>query len=113
MTLFEKEFSRMSQEVHQLARDKGWYDGAPRTSLELLMLVVGEVAEASECIRNGEKFWHLNAYEKPEGELAELADVVIRVMDIAASRGWDLGWAIVTKHNFNKSRPYRHGNKAF
>lgn len=111
MTPFEKSFYTMSQDIHQLARAKGWYDGAPRTPLELHMLVVGEIAEASECIRNGEKFWRLTENGKPEGELSELADAVIRIMDICASRGWDLGWAISTKHNFNKSRPYRHGGK--
>lgn len=42
---------------------------------------------------------------------AELADVVIRLMDMCDHYGIDLAAAVVEKHEFNKSRPYRHGGK--
>lgn len=50
---------------------------------------------------------------KPEGELIELADTVIRILDYCGSKGWDLEAAINTKFAYNQTRSYRHGNKAF
>lgn len=107
---FCKELWDFQTRVHELAKDKGWYD-VTRTPLEAHMLIVTEVAEASECIRRDEKPWWLAPDGKPEGELAELADVVIRVMDRSGSQGWDLGEAILRKHAYNKTREYRHGGK--
>jgi len=43
----------------------------------------------------------------------ELADVIIRCMDMAQARGWRLAEAIVTKNEMNKTRAYKHGNKEF
>ena len=48
---------------------------------------------------------------KPEGIPAELADVVIRIMDMCEHYGIDLASAILEKHEFNKTRAYRHGGK--
>lgn len=48
---------------------------------------------------------------KPEGIPAELADIVIRVMDCAVRYGIDLGAEIELKHAYNKTRPFRHGGK--
>ena len=47
--------------------------------------------------------------KKPEGIAAELADVIIRVLDYFAYAGIDIDAAITQKHEFNKTRPYRHG----
>jgi len=41
----------------------------------------------------------------------ELADVVIRVMDMCEAYGINLESEIEKKHKINKGRPYRHGNK--
>ena len=49
--------------------------------------------------------------DKPEGVPAELADVVIRCFDMADYYGIDLEEAILEKHEFNKTRPYKHGKK--
>jgi hypothetical protein len=54
---------------------------------------------------------------KPEGIMSELADVVIRCGDMAERLRREmlvdqtLGEAIEEKHEFNKTRPYRHGGK--
>lgn len=96
--------------IHALAREKGWYDGRPREALESHMLFVGEIAEASKAVRNGEDPYWLKE-GKPEGELAELADAVIYILDYCEYRGWDLEHAIARKHAFNRGREYRHGNK--
>ncbi len=49
---------------------------------------------------------------KPEGVPSELADVVIRVLDIADAYGIDLGKAIIQKLNHNATRGQHHGGKA-
>lgn len=128
------EFKTIQTAVHALAKEKGWHDG--ETSLtERIALVHCELSEAVECIRNDEPgIWQTGTVKsplleedaivkvfpisdkwrehvKPEGVLVELADAVIRVMDICESQGWDLEEAIRLKHHFNKSRPYRHNGK--
>lgn len=50
--------------------------------------------------------------KKPEGFVVELADAVIRVLDLAGALGVDLESAMLAKHDYNKSRPYRHGKHA-
>lgn len=49
--------------------------------------------------------------QKPEGLPSELADIVIRVFDTAQAWGIDLTEAVMMKHRYNISRPFRHGNK--
>lgn len=43
------------------------------------------------------------------GESAELADVLIRIFHYCGRRGIDLGNAVRLKHEYNLSRPYKHG----
>lgn len=49
---------------------------------------------------------------KPEGVPSELADIIIRTMDLAEEAGIDLEKAIETKLAYNNTRGFRHG-KAF
>ena len=49
--------------------------------------------------------------QKPEGVAVELADCVIRILDYCGHAGIDIEEAIRIKHEYNKTRPYRHGGK--
>jgi hypothetical protein len=49
---------------------------------------------------------------KPEGIPIELADCIIRILDYCGHEGIDIDHAIKIKHEYNKTRPYKHGNKA-
>ena len=68
-----------------------------------LSLIMSEAAEALEAHRQNQ-----------DGELGhELADIVIRTMDLAQSLNIDLATEIVKKAKFNEDRPFKHGNKRY
>lgn len=46
---------------------------------------------------------------KPKGLDIELADIVIRVGDLAGALGIDLDAAVQRKHAYNVGRPHKHG----
>lgn len=109
----KKTIEEWKWEIHANAVEHGWYDGPEKNFGELLMLVVTEVAEVMEEYRKGRhmKESYLNEEGKICGVPSELADIVIRVMDICAHYDIDLEQAIAQKHEYNKSRPYKHGGK--
>jgi len=96
--------------VHALAVEKGRW-GTERSIGESIALVHSELSEALEEAREGKFGIHFAASGKPEGFGVELADAVIRIMDIAEQEGIDMQNAIATKHQYNKTRPHRHGKR--
>lgn len=104
--------NEVAKQIHENAVDHGWWD-EERGFPEVLALIHSEVSEALEEYRNGrlptEVYTGNNG--KPEGIPIELADVIIRVLDYCGYAGIDIDAAISQKHEYNKSRPYRHGGK--
>jgi NTP pyrophosphatase (non-canonical NTP hydrolase) len=92
------------------AVNKGFYD-PPQTVGERLCLVHSEVSEALEYHRDGKMEMTVRADGKPEGFPSELADIVIRVCDLASFLSIDLESAVVAKMAYNETRPHRHGGK--
>lgn len=90
----------MQARIHQQNREMGWWDN-PREMGTLLCLVHSEISEAMEGERKGLMDDHLP--HRPMLEV-ELADAMIRIMDIAASRDLDLAGAIVEKVDYNRKR---------
>lgn len=70
-----------------------------------LMLIVSEVSEVSEALEGIRK-------DNIDNFKEELADIVIRVADLAGGLDIDLEKEIKNKMKKNKNRPYKHG-KAF
>jgi NTP pyrophosphatase (non-canonical NTP hydrolase) len=106
----------LQRAVHQTACEHGWWDdfgpGAAHR-LAKLALVHSEVSEAVEEVRDGTLYLRYppDGSGKPEGMVVELADAVIRIMDLCEAWGLDLQEAIEIKHAYNQTRPYRHGGK--
>lgn len=124
MEIKEMTIEELVNMAHENARDKGfwedwdsiaWEDGLDRnedSTLDIdelynlatstrLMLIVSEVSEALEALRKGDK----------ENFKEELADVVIRVCDLAGGLNIDLQEEIINKVIKNISRPYKHGKE--
>ena len=105
----KKEINDLVTYCHNESVLKGWWldkDGKhlnqnPLTFSNKLMLTVSELSEAMEGDRKNcmdDKLPHRKMAE------VELADALIRILDLAGAYGYDLGGAVVEKMEFNKTR---------
>lgn len=137
------DIKQLCKEAHQTAIEKGWYETerTPLEIHALIHSEISEATE--EVRRGMPPMYVIVEHEpskvvcyqcppvrdatvvpltkalfydgalKPEGELIELADAVIRIADTCENRGWDLEQAIQMKMQYNKTRPYKHGGKKY
>ena len=97
----------LASRVVEINRANGWNVVTPEDSSDpykipaVLMLIVSEVAEALEAFRITDGY----------GFREELADVLIRVLDLAAGFGVDMDAEVEKKLAKNMQRGYRHGGK--
>lgn len=127
----------ISKQINENAHAKGFWDKGVDVP-EKLMLIVSEVSEAMEADRidnycdrslnnNGrpsgafkeghegeftEAEWWFKDNVKDKFE-DELADIAIRVFDLAYEMGIDLSWHIQKKVQYNTNRPKMHGGKKY
>ncbi len=101
---------RLQHWITEWAIGKGWLvPGQPRELLHQLMLVVSELSEACEAHREGNpKCTRPNMGEFSHVE-EELADAVIRILQIAGEHNFRIADAIIAKMEFNETRPVKHG----
>ena len=95
-----KTLNEMARDITHWREQKGFitkWENMP----EKLMLVVTEVSEAMEAYRDDNM---INFKE-------ELADTIIRVLDICAALTIDIEGEILKKMSKNMSRPYKHGRR--
>lgn len=120
--------NELRDEIHQNAKDHGWWDGE-RSFGDIIALCHSELSEALEEYRNHKPMVYYecncdreqgapplikpcrNCNDKPEGIAIELADCIIRILDYCGHAEIDIEEAIRIKHEYNKTRPYRHGGK--
>lgn len=124
------DLSKFQKEVHDNAVSHGWHE-EKRTFGDIIALCHCELSEAMEEYRNEKPNvyfvkhdgWQgdphsydctdlsLRKNEKLEGQVTELADCVIRILDYCASINVDLAEVMQLKHDYNKTRSYKHGGK--
>ena len=108
MSNFTEAFNAVAKDVHQNAVEKGFWDFG-RNDGEMIALCHSELSEALEFLRND------NAMDDkiPEflGVEAELADVIIRIMDMARGRNWRVAEALEAKIAYNTTRKRKHGKQ--
>jgi hypothetical protein len=94
----------MRDMCHDLAAEAGWWPVLPATPeavKEKLLLIHTEISEATEGFRKDLMDDHL-----PHRKMfdVELADAVIRIMDLAGAAGVDIGAAVMEKLIYNADR---------
>lgn len=113
--------NELRDQAYLNAAAKGFWDGVdyptPECIAAKLALIHSEVSEALEDAREGKFFTLLKPPDaggnrKPVGFPSELADIIIRVADLAGKLGINLEREVLLKMVYNASRPFKHG-KAF
>lgn len=117
LTAITAALNELSEFIHQRNIEAGWWtdiktgqtltgkdeNGRDRRNVpELLCLVHSEISEAMEGYRKNlmdDKLPHRSMFE------VELADVFIRIFDIAGAHNLDLAGAVLEKLTYNKTRP--------
>lgn len=105
MFIIKEQVNSLVKLCHLAAVKSGWWKGvdikAPYVIPAKLCLIHSEVSEAMEGDRKNLMDDHLPHRTMFE---VELADIVIRVFDLAGACGLDLGGAVVEKLDYNAKR---------
>jgi NTP pyrophosphatase (non-canonical NTP hydrolase) len=98
-----------AKKIHKNAVDHGWWD-EDRSFGETVALCHSELSEALEAYRDGEPLEYQKG-AKPEGIAVEMIDCMIRILDWCGHEDVDVEGILERKHEYNKTRPLRHGGK--
>lgn len=109
------ELSKVAKHVYKVATISGFHENDKDLDNgrigEFCSNLHGEVSELWEAYRKGNLFKPCDKPIPLNCAAEELADIVIRAMDVAVALGIDIGEAVASKDSYNQTRPYKHGNK--
>lgn len=120
---YDLTLNQIIRDARDTSREHGWWaacaaeeggldvDRVLATIPEKLCLIHSEVSAALEDYRDRNFGLRVTEGGKPVGFDSELADVIIRIGDLAGALGLDLEAAVMAKLQFNRARPFRHGGK--
>jgi len=102
---------RLQKIVGEDNKAKGFWK--ERTSIDrTLILIISEIIEAHEELRAGNEINGAYYKEgKPEGFGIEIADALIRILDLAEYHNLNMAILVEEKLNYNRTRPHMHGKK--
>ncbi len=106
--VFVSAFKEVQRAVHANAVQKGFWHANSDVGCKIA-LIHSELSEAIEYIRNGDG--PDDKLPNRRGGEVELADAIIRIMDLAEYMRYDIAGALLAKHEFNRNRPPLHGKK--
>lgn len=104
----------LAKHVYIVAKETGFHENDDLTGsrfADFTSNLHGEVSELWEAYRKGKLFMQCDKPIPLSCAAEELADIVIRCLDTAATLGIDLGKSIMIKDSYNQTRPYKHGDK--
>ena len=94
-------------DVHGNAVAHGWWeDSGERNVGEALALMHSELSEALEAARAN---FPVDKKVPFDNFTVELADCIIRIFDLADGMHLQLVEALLAKHEYNQTRPHKHG----
>lgn len=109
--VFCAELRRISEGINKTTVEHGFWEGHNDCDGTKIALIHSEASELLEAVRTGNlQSDHIPAFSLAE---EECADIIIRVLDLAWRRNWNVAEAILAKTLYNKFRPPMHGGKAF
>lgn len=128
-------FNELAKSIHANNEIRGFWDGGieAKNIGEVIALIHSEASEALEADRKNHhaiKSFNLinncnrietqneKQYFKQEFEVSvknsfedELADIIIRVLDVCGAMKIDIDWHIEQKLKYNSLREYKHGKR--
>ena len=120
MSKLGNKINKLSTEICEISDDKGFWNIEDISEFAIvpvkLALIGDEVSEALKVHRDeyegleSPKLNHMTVEQEQEFT-EELADIVIRTLDLAGGLGLDIGNSITDKIKKNKKRPHRHGKR--
>lgn len=104
----------LCEAAYENSRAHGFWEEGQQDVAAKLCLIHSEVSEALEEYRDGHPLTatRLDERGKPEGFGVELADVLVRVFDLAGRHNINLAECLKMKMAYNATRPLKHGGKA-
>jgi hypothetical protein len=119
--LLAENLHRLAESIHATSTGKGWWAdrdelmrqtgkaGTTHVKVCCLALAITELSEAIENVRAG---------ETPDDKIpdftgleAEMADAIIRILDLGEAFQMKVPEAMFAKLEYNKGRTHRHGGK--